>query len=477
MIIDAKTPDGDTLRFDSCDALRKCPAFQDIVFLEFTGFDSDSLPILPPALQILVCRKAMKLRHFPYLPRTITNVTLDNCSVEYLPDLTAFPNLELLRLLGNAIVHLANPLPPALRTFDISFNKLRTITCALPDTLAHLDVSFNFLTAKPTVPPDCQLVHDHNEYRWAPAIQPFPPYGNGGQQQTQQTQIPKQKVYSQNQNVHTSSVQDGVNDSVKVIIDITRHAKTKMPRDVAQDALDFLSPTPAVAVAPTPAVGKSKWWASIPWGFWRRTYIESHPILQKEHALASHIRSWCSNTLVHSIHGITFAFLLARVVHIARNHKDRDTLRTILEDELTQSIGMCFTGRFSRVVNVLVGFVDGVHVGVSSREQIQARMAQLSETEDPPPQKLRKAMEALTDFEHHDEWKAWVDAVVDETPARLGDIIKILDSGTLPKRPWLNALVTFETNDQLLEIVEQVVTITDAWTLAIFGERANTCLT
>ena len=35
---------------------------------------------------------------------------------------------------------------------------------------------------------------------------------------------------------------------------------------------------------------------------------------------------------------------------------------------------MCFTGRATRLLNALQGFVDGVHVGVSKREAMQARI-------------------------------------------------------------------------------------------------------
>jgi hypothetical protein len=472
-MITAKTAAGDTLRFDSFEEFSRDDVFPDTVFLEIPpGIVSDTFPELPPALQILVCKGAIKLRHFPNLPESITNVTLENCSVEDLPDLSAFRHLELLNLLGNCIPSLANPLPPGLRTLDVSFNKLREIRCEWPETLAHLDVTYNFLTTEPEdLPAMCQVEHHHNEYAWRPNVNGirYPP----NQHPTPNPSRRQVNVYKQGQNVHTSSVQASVNCSVKVIIEAT--AGKTMPfsaKNVANDTLEFLRGTHPTADKPK---SKSRWWAFIDFVFQRFQPPQKGETEVPDDELEPHLREWCENRLVHSVHGVTFSFVLARVVHISKSHKDCDTLRTILKDELMQSIGMCFTGRFSRVINVLVGFVDGVEVGISSREQLQARMAHLSESDDAPHIKLRKAMEALTDFEFRDEWKAWVDAVAAgdeaaEDEERTGRVLEILNSTNLPKRPWIDALLTYDTNDDLFNIVRQHIQVTEEWYRVIFGD-------
>ena len=45
--------------------------------------------------------------------------------------------------------------------------------------------------------------------------------------------------------------------------------------------------------------------------------------------------------------------------------------------ELTSSIGVCFTGRFNRLVNSLIGFIDGITVGISIKEQLQMEIGKI----------------------------------------------------------------------------------------------------
>jgi hypothetical protein len=72
-----------------------------------------------------------------------------------------------------------------------------------------------------------------------------------------------------------------------------------------------------------------------------------------------------------SIHKITFHILFERIVRIIVNHKEqRMNLTERLKTELTDSIGYCFTGRINRMVNSLVGIIDGIKVSFSYKEQI-----------------------------------------------------------------------------------------------------------
>jgi hypothetical protein len=53
------------------------------------------------------------------------------------------------------------------------------------------------------------------------------------------------------------------------------------------------------------------------------------------------------------------------------NHKEKENLLLRLDQELMDSIGFCFTGCINRLINVLVGFVDGIKVSISYKEEIQ----------------------------------------------------------------------------------------------------------
>ena len=73
----------------------------------------------------------------------------------------------------------------------------------------------------------------------------------------------------------------------------------------------------------------------------------------------------------------TYAELLECVWAVIEAHEHRNTLRPRLREELEESVGMCFTGRATRLLNALHGVVEGVHIGVSARDAMQARVASI----------------------------------------------------------------------------------------------------
>lgn len=74
----------------------------------------------------------------------------------------------------------------------------------------------------------------------------------------------------------------------------------------------------------------------------------------------SAIADWCSENHVHLVDGITYGELLQHVWSIIWDHNNKEELTKILYDELQASIGLCSTSRFTRTVNALTGFVDGL---------------------------------------------------------------------------------------------------------------------
>ena len=69
--------------------------------------------------------------------------------------------------------------------------------------------------------------------------------------------------------------------------------------------------------------------------------------------------------------------LLALVWVVVETHDQKDHLLERLYSEIADSIGKCFTGRMNRLVNVLVGYVDGVVVSISLKEEIQMSIQRL----------------------------------------------------------------------------------------------------
>lgn len=73
----------------------------------------------------------------------------------------------------------------------------------------------------------------------------------------------------------------------------------------------------------------------------------------------------------------TYGELLARVWLLIQQHPQRADFIINVKYEIEQSVGYCFTGRFNRLVNSLIGFVDDIIVGISIKEQLQLEMGKL----------------------------------------------------------------------------------------------------
>src|SRR5438045_420688 len=73
---------------------------------------------------------------------------------------------------------------------------------------------------------------------------------------------------------------------------------------------------------------------------------------------------------VHSILNVTFSEVLCYVWQIINNHKDKNQIKSILNEEMKDSLCKCFTGRLSRLINCLNGFDDRVCIKISDSNEI-----------------------------------------------------------------------------------------------------------
>jgi hypothetical protein len=160
----------------------------------------------------------------------------------------------------------------------------------------------------------------------------------------------KLTVYSSTQTVHVASVTQGVRESLAVIVDAARAAGAECS---VADALQGLSVFSAAEA--------------------RRPGRES--VLR---ALAKECAPDAAEVLFFYglDRSITYPALLSTAWSLASlldALNDGSDVRRRLWQEIAEGMGLCFTGRMSRLVNAFSGFVEGVKIGISQREQLQSR--------------------------------------------------------------------------------------------------------
>ena len=87
------------------------------------------------------------------------------------------------------------------------------------------------------------------------------------------------------------------------------------------------------------------------------------------------LQLYCSDMCVHSVHLLTYSELLSYVWARIVKHEHRDGLMRVLAEQVRDSNGKCFTGKFNRLVSVLAGFCDDIVIEISDNSQIGAIIA------------------------------------------------------------------------------------------------------
>jgi hypothetical protein len=81
---------------------------------------------------------------------------------------------------------------------------------------------------------------------------------------------------------------------------------------------------------------------------------------------------------------------------------------SILTKEIKDSIGLCFQGNISRLINVLSGYIE---IEITYEPTIQEVFAEISKIKDPVV-KFEKAIKAFDDFKvDHLQWNSWLEAL------------------------------------------------------------------
>jgi len=79
---------------------------------------------------------------------------------------------------------------------------------------------------------------------------------------------------------------------------------------------------------------------------------------------------YMDNKEVHSILNITFEELLLSVYDFIEKNENKEELYKIMNEEISEANCKCFTGRISRLINVLNGYDEHIEIHIADNEQI-----------------------------------------------------------------------------------------------------------
>ena len=127
--------------------------------------------------------------------------------------------------------------------------------------------------------------------------------------------------------------------------------------------------------------------------------------------------TYCSDKSIHSDHMITYEELLTYVWNRIIKSEHTTELVKILSQQILDSDGKCFTGRFNRTVSVLVGFYPDIAITISDASRIGAIILVIKDRMDAydPVEHARTAVIELQEAGYTlDNIQPWIDAISDE---------------------------------------------------------------
>lgn len=121
---------------------------------------------------------------------------------------------------------------------------------------------------------------------------------------------------------------------------------------------------------------------------------------------------YAQDTSIYDIEEGIYGKVLDSVWQFVKGHAEKDSLVSIIREEMQGNIGMCAQGNLTRICNVLSGYLDGVGVRESLSEKLGRLLPPLREIED--LDERRAAMERILEDNRvpMEGREVWEDAVM-----------------------------------------------------------------
>ena len=370
----------------------------DIKLLEITNYNFKNI-IINSGIETLIIKKSL-LTEFPDISRsinTIRTIYIKTAKIEKIPDLSKYTELEELTVEDAYIEDINYHFPTNLRNLNLSYNKLSDSFFydleRFPNDLVSINISHNFITKVPPISIRSIVNYECNNIEEKKICTVLiddvfqtnrPNYIQN--QYVQQIYKPEVTMFNNSQTVHITSINDSASKSIKNILDkVQNYAVNNKYFD--EILREFYGP------------------------FVFRCWY--YPI-----KIAS-LKSLINDTSVHSVMKVTYAELLERVWTLISYHPQKKNLIERLKTEIHESFGYCFTGRINRLINSLSGFVDGIGITISAKEEIQNEVLLIvkrySEEKITKEEAIAEVNNLLKDRNDLDDAfkKSWIEALED----------------------------------------------------------------
>lgn len=302
----------------------------------------------------------------------LTSLDLSNNNIDNLDDIdwTQLNNLTNLKLDGNNLTHFPVAITqlPNLTSLSISNNNISTIPDEIGNlnTISLLDISHNQITELP------------DEMRNMTSLEEL--YVNNNRIQ----EIPDILMECPNLGFCDYAGNDNVIISQELIAYLNRTIQNNLNGNPIQNVYNLVNGPKVTIYNDSQSVHSSSIQSDIRQSITKimkdNSILDVHQVLilvKRDDVLDDKtkkllIRFSKDLTNHHTTLGITFGDLLAGVWEkiISLKPEYQIEVKKIMCEEMELSDGKCFTGKISRLVSCLHGFIKGVEIGISKSEQI-----------------------------------------------------------------------------------------------------------
>jgi hypothetical protein len=315
-----------------------------------------------------------QIEQFPeLLPAGLVTLNIGYNRFTSLPQLHHLPRLQTLKADANYIEVVDVTFPESLLSIDLSFNKIWDVLAVFPGN-ASVDLTYNYLMyvsdeLMESYHGGARISLDHNEY-FSISDRPSPDKYLRGQ--TREETLRRYKIISGADQVQSAGPSGEGNRPTGGKTEGATEGARKKRKTVFEDpenAHDAVLQRSALSSITVILNG-----------------LKGVPLLTCEESVSlmgrhvSDVSSFLSHVDPHPIYGVSFRVLFQSVVTAAKRHESSEEFIRRIQEEMSESQGLCLGGRIARLVNSCVGFIPGVLIQVPATESLTTKVLHIMKT-------------------------------------------------------------------------------------------------